>query len=383
MPLLPIYLSQLGVSASAITLLLAINAAVGLLVAQYAGYIADVWTRRTTLLLWMSLFAALCSALFPRIPANLLAIAVGLGALSVFTSQRVQIYNSIMLDSHGGEQMFGRIRVVGSLGFAIVTVLVGWLADMPRFTIAIMWPVLVLIELLFALSVILLKDEPPARRLAVHSSQMSFLTAQKLLLGNRLIMSFLLYVFFCQFAQIPLHLLQIKLLENLGASAAFSTGSLATAAVAEMLIFYCSRQIMRRFRLMGLMAIVPLAVFVRFGLVCLFPNPWVIFATNVLHMITFGLNYLCCVLFINRESPPELKASAQTLLALAFSFLATLVGNLFSSGILEWLTVGYGLTETAALRALFGIGAVVTLFSFVVFMPMKREYDRKHAGMSP
>lgn len=378
--MLPIYLSGLGVSASHFALIFSLYAATGLVVGQMTGYLADVLFKRTTLLLFLSLLVSLAFALYGFLPASLPWLAAGLVAIALFNSQRIQIYNSIMLDSRRGEELYGRIRLYGSIGFVFVTIIVGWLADQPSLTASVMWPSLVVIELLIVVSLLKLKDVPPAQRLATQPVNMGFWRAQTLLLESRLMRKFLIFVFLCQFAQIPLHILQIKLLHELGSTSVFSTGCVAVAAIAEMFIFYFGSRVFARIRLMPLMAVVPLAVFLRFGMIAAVPSPWVILASNVLHVITFGLNYLACVLFVNREAPPELKSSAQTLLALSFSFLSTLIGNLGASAILGWLTRdgGFDLDDMHALRILFAVGAFVTLFSFLVFLPMKKEYQRKH-----
>lgn len=384
MPLLPLYLTDIGLTASDFAFLLAIQSAVAMAIGQVMGYLADTKFNRTRLLLWMALFGSLSMALFPLLPPSRLALGIGISFIALFISQRIMIYNAIMLDSHRGEELYGRIRLLGSVGFAVVAVGVGWLTDLPMFGAAIMWPALVVIEFLFAISVIRLKDVPPEQRAGPGAVRIGFMEAQRVLFGNRLLVRFFLFAFILQLFATPGMTLQINLLRELGASGTIATGSLALGASVEVIIFYYGAQLVRRFHLMTLFALVPVMLVVRWGLVSGFASIGVIFATNVLHMFTFGLAYLLSIVFLNREVPHNLKSSGQTLFGLVFAHLAMLLGNLGASGILSWFTDGpLGLTELQALRALYGVGTGGAVLAVVALIPMMLEYNRRYGPGGP
>ncbi len=379
MPMLPIYLAEVGLAASDFAMLVAVQAATAMAVGQLVGYVADTKMRRTRLMLWMMLFGSLAMALFPLLPPTRPALIAGMVVIALFVSQRIMIFNSLLLDSHRGEELYGKIRLVGSLSFAVTAVGVGVLADMPMFGAAIMWPVLVAIDLFFAITLIRLKDRAPERRTSPGEVQIGFIEAQKILLSNKLLVRFLFFIFLVQFAATPGHLLQVNLLRELGATAKVSTGALALAAFVEILVFYYAAQIIRRFHLMLLFLLVPLALALRWGIVSLFPSVPIILASNVLHMVTFGLAYLCSIIFLNREVPHRLKSSGQTLFGLVFAHLTMLLGNLGASVTLRWLTRGpLELSEQQALQAVFGMGAVLAVVAAVCVIPMAREYHRRH-----
>lgn len=384
-PMLPIYLTGLGVSASSIALLVAILSITALLSAQVLGYIADTMMKRTTLLLVMTVMAAAIAGLFPLLPPGFWWLALGMVAMSVFYSQRVMILNSLLLDSERGEELYGRIRMLGSISFAVAAVIIGRLADMPSLTATVMWPALVFCEICFFLSILLLKDAAPKERLG-ESKRIGFREAQRVLLANPLIGRFLVFTLLYQFLGAPPHMLQTKYLADIGTSAMFATACVAFAALSEVVIFFFGNAILARVRLMPLLALVPICLGIRNAMVFLGPvdwsgTPWLIFASNGLHMITFGLAYMSSVLFIHREAPRELKSSAQTLFGLAFSVVAVFAGNLLLGALLNWLTTGPGgpgMADVEALRLTFGVSAVVCVLSLIAWFPMKRAYEKKH-----
>lgn len=376
-PMLPIYFDDLGVSASDIAFLISVQALTALCVSQFYGYLADALMRRTTLLMLMTMMSSLMAALFPRLPANIWWLSLGMVGLALFFNQRVMLYNSLVLDSQRGEELYGRMRVIGSLSFAMLSLLIGWLSDMPMFTPAVMWPMMVLFELMFALALTLLRDVPPRERPG-EIKRLSFRRAQRILLGNPLIRRFLLFMLIYQLAGGPPHVLQIKLLRDIGTTAVFATACLGFAALSEMVTFFFGNQILRRVRLMPLLALLPVGVFLRYGMIAASPTPLVIFVSNAFHLITFGLAFLCGVIFIHREAPRELKSSAQTIFGLVFSTIAVFAGHQWNALLLGVLTNRFGLNDGEALRVMFGVAAVIVLLAFIPWVPLKRAYEAKH-----
>ncbi|MBI1293220.1 MFS transporter [bacterium] len=376
-PMFPLYLGEIGLDSSDIALLFAVQGVTALLFGQVIGYLADMYFGKKTMLLVCTLLCAPIQAIFPLVPPTLGWLALATALHSIGYSQRVSILNSLIFESRGGEAMFGRVRLVGSLGFAVTTVLVGWLAGFEPFGIKAMWPALVFIDMMLTLCVVCMKDHPVELRRATARKLPSFRGVQQLLLSNPIVMRFLIFVLLFQLVSQSLHFLQVRFLQQLGSPPVFATSTLAVAAMAEIIVFYYGAQITARFSIVNLLALVPIGLALRYGLVFAFPTPWVILACSVLHMVGFGLAYLCSVIFINRETPPELKVSGQTLFAIVFSFVSGLLGNLIAAGILMVLEKRLGASPTEALRILFGIGAVFALLSLLAWLPMQRLYHRR------
>lgn len=377
-PLLPVYLIGMGVTASSIAFIWAVNAFVALVIGQVVGYIADTAISRTRFLMYMSLGGAAVAAAFPLLPPRLGWLCAGIAAVSIFMSQRHSIFSALVLASHRGEELFGPIRTLGSIGFVVVTLTVGWMADQPAFTPAIMWPALVVIDLLIVLSTLPLVDDDPKVRMARHAARLSFFRAQRLLLSNKLLRRFLLFTFLTQLIHAPAHSSQFVFLRNLGSSSLFITFAVTVAATSEMIVLWWGAQLLRRFRLPTIFALIPLALALRFGAVFLFPSPITVLLSNTLHIITFGAAYLSGVIFANREAPPELRSSAQTIFGLVFSVLSALGGNLISAWVLKVLTERFRLTDTEALISWYGMAVMALIFATISLIPLVREYDRRY-----
>jgi PPP family 3-phenylpropionic acid transporter len=370
-------MASIGIDASGVAILFAVNATTALFCGQLVGYLADKYFSRRDLLFATTLLVSPIFALFPLIPPRLDLLILWTGLFSATYSQRVSLYNSLIFDSRQGEMRFGRIRLVGSAGFAVVTVLTGWLAGFGALGPAVMWPILVVIELLFALCLFKVRDYTPEVRRGRAVNVPGFRAVQQLLLSNVVLRRFLVFVFLFQFIGAPLHLLQAGFLGALGSTALVATASFAIAAFAEMIVFFYGNQITARASVVRLLALVPLALFVRYGLVAIFPIPWVILATSTLHIIGFGLAYLCCVVFINRETPTELKASGQTLFGLVFSFVSGLLGHLAAAGFLRYVEDRLGASPVGALRALYGTGAILALVALAAWWPMYQAHRER------
>lgn len=378
--MLPLYLNDQGVTASGIAFLLSLHSLVAIVMGQLIGYVADLHFTRIRLLSLMTIGSAIVCAIFPYLPPTMPWMAVGIIVLAVFFSHRVPIYMSLLLDSKDGERNFGPIRLVGSASFAIFALIIGRLADVPGNSAVIMWPALVVFELLFLGALLGLRDVSPKIRMR-NQERIGFRKAQTILLANPVFLWFLVFVFLCQVVSFPGHLLQVALLREMEASALISTASLAIAAIAEIVIFLFARQITGRIRLMPLFALVPISLTIRLFMVGIAPGTAMILFSNILHMINFGLLYLCSVMLVNREAPPHLRSSGQTMFTLVFANLSMLVGTTLAAGLLHVLTAGIlaELTDLTALRWSFIIASVIPLLAYLVFVPMKRAYERRHS----
>lgn len=379
-PLLPVYLNSLGIGASGFALLNGVQALTALAIGQAMGYVADVMLLRHRLMLYLAAGSALVAAIFPLIPARLDLLAIGMVGMAFFLSQRLVIYNALVFDSARGEALYGKIRMMGSIGFVLIAPTIGFMADQPSFGPAIMWPVLVGIELLFALSLLALRDAPPAVRLAEQGGRIGFIAAQKILFASPVIRWFLVFTLVVQVFHLPNHILQLVLLKELGASSLTATLAVTLAAIAEILIFYYARQIMGHFRLMTMFLVVPFALAARWGIIALFPNIAAILASNVLHMITYGLAYLTGVLFINRELPKELKSSGQAIFGMTFAVLSLALGNLAASGFIHVIESRWALNDLEALRAWFAFAAAFQILGILAWIPLNRAFRREQEG---
>jgi PPP family 3-phenylpropionic acid transporter len=122
----------------------------------------------------------------------------------------------------------------------------------------------------------------------------------------------------------------------------------AEGVIAEIVLFWQGKRLLRRFGPVGLMTLGGFAGVVRWTLAGLVVSLPAVGALQLLHALTFGATYLGAMHFLSRTVPPAAAASAQTLFAAV------------SSG------VGGGLVMIAAGAAYAAVGGRAYLFMAVL-----------------
>ncbi len=367
-PFLPLYFREKGLSPSETAVLLAMPPLAGLISAQWWGYLADMVMTRRRVITIQSLCGACFALAYPFVPGRLEFLAPMLFAHSLFVSARVSTLNSLILASGGGEDSFGRIRVAGSVSFGVMAMVLGAVVDGSPTGISIIWPTLFAFEIMTAVSCAFLKDTHPSRR-SRNVRRVSFREAQRVLLSSKPMVAFLVFSFFTQLTLFPGQYMQVRFLEELGASTVANMGAFALGVVAETIVFVACQKLVLRLPILVPMFLGAASISLRWLLVFAFPDVVPILLTNVLHMFSFGVAYLVAVFFIQQHSPPELKSSAQTMLALAYFSLPNMLGNLLSALLLEFLT----------LRQFYGACALMGAVALVTILPLHAALGR-HSG---
>lgn len=367
-PFLPLYFREKGLSPSATAVLLAMPALAGLVSAQWWGYLADMRMTRRRVITIQSLCGACFAIAYPHIPGRLEYLAPMLFSHSLFVSARVSTLNSLILASGGGEDAYGRIRVAGSVSFGVMAMALGAVVDRISGGVSIIWPTLFAFEILAAASCFFLRDLHPFLR-ARNVRRVSFREAQRIILSSKPLVAFLVFSFFTQLTLFPGQYMQVRYLEELGASTVANMGAFALGVVAETIVFIAGQRFLLRLPILVPMFLGAASIGLRWFLVWAFPHVAPILMTNVLHMFSFGVAYLVAVFFIQKHSPPELKSSAQTMLALAYFSLPNMLGNLLSAALLEFLT----------LRQFYGACAILGFASLVTILPLRRALREQAA----
>ena len=111
-----------------------------------------------------------------------------------------------------------------------------------------------------------------------------------------------------------------------------------------------------------------LAQIVRWAIIWSFPVLWVVQATNLLHIFTFGLMHICTVVLINRETPAHLRASGQALLSIVYMTLGGTLSQVIASAFFTFGNV----------HQFYGLAALLAIPSLPLWLRMKTLYERKH-----
>lgn len=371
-PLFPLYLTGRGMSESNFALVSAIQALVALCVNQAWGYVADRYFRRTALLACMTVATIGAAALLWFLPVELGWIALGVIALAGCSASRGSLLTALCFASRDGARRFSKVRIAGSLGFVVTSFGLGLLADRIAMGAGVMWPAFIVLELGFLATLFFLVDRSPRERHAdgTEVQRLTFIRAQRILFGNTMLRRFFWFVLAAQTFHWPIVGLLPKLLTNMGLPNAGAMGAMALGALAEIVVFWFAPQLMARFRTTTLVGVSTVAIAARFLPLAFTDSAAVAIGINVLHLFTFGLWYFAGLHFMHRETPRELQSSGQTVFSIFFITLPLLFGNLLS----------WWLLHTMSLRHFTAFCAAGALASMLLFIPFKREYDRRHAG---
>jgi len=369
-PLLPLYFAGIGMNKSQIAVLLAVPGIVTIAANQWWGYLADLRVNRKRLLIAMSVFAAGVAFVYPM--ARSFAAVVGMAAaLSFFSDARIPMLQATVLADRDGENRFALQRTIGSLSFICFLFGTDWMMQHSTTGDAVMFRVAVVMNILLVLSLFPLKDRVAGRPTRSDGLQhMGFWQVQRVLLRKPVIRWFFIFLLVFQFPHMLSLGFQAVLLQETGVkNPGFWTGMcFGIGALIETVAFLKIKQVLTRVRLMPMFLIAAAAQVIRWGLIAAHPTLAVIVLSNLLHLFTFGVTYICSIVLINREAPPEFRSSGQSLLAIVYSSVANMLGPLF--GALFFTAFG--------IRDWYAFAAVIALLAIPLGWRVKTLYEREH-----
>lgn len=378
---------EVGLTPLQISYVFSIGGLVMLLFQQAWGYAADVWFSKRTLLILTTVGSGLLFAVLGGIRDFSALISIYF-FYTVLSTPVFQLQHALLFTHEGSHHRFGGIRAYGSLGFVVANMAAGIVAD--RFTGGRVWFVFPA-YLATAIVAALIAARLPERR-HVNPHRPTFVAVQTFFMRRPEVALFLLMVFFYQAAHTLSYALQGLLMAGLGADNRTIAMSYSLAAVLEIPVFFAANRLIRRFGEMRLMAAAAATQAVRWVLVWAADTPQQIVMISALHAITFGVFFACAVSYMNTHAGPYYKASAQTLLALVYFGMASLIGNLAGGQVMSGGILASFASRAAAWIGLPDHGDLANLYLFSAFLAvlalvlaiahLALERREPHAGAS-
>ncbi|MCP3101233.1 MFS transporter [Myxococcus sp. K15C18031901] len=337
LPFLPAYLRSLSLSATQVGVLLGLSPAISLLAPHLWGHIADRTGRAARVLTALTLGAALAFSLVAT-SRTFPALVATMALYACFASSFTPLMDTLTLHhvARTGDS-FARVRLFGSVGFIVSTVLFGLFA--PGVGPAVVRVPLLLLSALVPWSLLLKDTTAPDRglhplaglRLLRHADM------RWLLAGT------CLHWMACA----PFHgTFSIHVMElGLSTTVVGLVAGLGVLAEVGVMAFYPRLTEARTPRQVLTFAFAASAV--RWGGMALTSTAGGLVALAPLHGLTFGAFYVASVAFLTRRVPPELRASGQALFAAVTFGLGGLVGYMSSGAGYDWLG-GHRLFAVAA-----------------------------------
>jgi PPP family 3-phenylpropionic acid transporter len=318
-PFVPIYLTNRGLSAQQVSWVMALVPLTSLLAPALWGLFADALRARTAVLRVATLGAAIGVATL--LPARSLpALLAAMGVFCLFRAPLVALADAAAHTALGASrERFSRVRVWGSIGFALAALGVGALggAKNPVFFIALN----VGLYLLAAAVVRSPRDDDhgkPVEPTSATSNHETFaprgLTREALSTARHAGLTLVLvatFVYYCGHATFDVfYSLHLK---QLGFDDSFVGLAWAVGVVFEIAVMIAAPPTLARRRPSALLTVAALAAVGRWALISVATSSAALLAIQPLHGLTFGLWYLALVKLVQDRSPERLRATLQGL----------------------------------------------------------------------
>lgn len=305
-PFWPPYLAARGLDPVEIGLVMGLVSAMRIIGPPVYAHWADVTGRRLALLRAASVLAFGCALSFPRLN-SIVSMAAVLACYSVAWNGVMSVYDAHVLDRLGADAgRYGLLRLWGSIGFIVVAVSAGraldaiGLAQLPlmlALLVGLTW------ASMLGLEAGATRDPVPAHRARLAPA-----------LADPRVRAFLAIAFLMVASHGAYYnFFSIYLAEHGYGRTAI--GMLwAWASTAEIGVFVLGARLLERFTLRALTMAALAATGLRWLALALFPGlPWVVFASQTLHLASFGLFHLCAVNIARLLFPAGAVARGQAL----------------------------------------------------------------------
>ncbi|GAB7386473.1 major facilitator superfamily domain-containing protein 6 [Bacillaceae bacterium] len=315
---LPVYFQSKGLTGTQIGWLLAIGPLAAMIAQPFWGYMSDKYkTIKRMMLICLACMLASSIVLFNV--DSYFALVFIVYVYYSFMSPTGALGDSLALRTANNLRIsFGSIRMWGSLGFAVTSLVSGKILSLIGVE-QILLPYLFYATAAFlaclAVSDVRLKQKPVMLIDACKAG------------GNARFLSFLFVILF---VTIPHRtndsFLGIYLLE-LGANETLIGWAWFVAVLSEAFVFATSAFWFRRFHELTFILLASILYGVRWLLFSHAADPVQIILLQMLHGLTFGIFYLCAFQFVTKLVPEEFQATGQLVFISVFFGLSGIIGS--------------------------------------------------------
>ncbi|MBL8952280.1 MAG: MFS transporter [Myxococcaceae bacterium] len=362
LPFFPQYLKSLGLTGTEVGLLLAVSPALSLVAPPFWGQLADRSGRPGLVL--FAVTAASCSvfALFLVVQSFTAVFAVFV-LYGCFASAISTVIDSMTLRHvlrEGGS--YSRVRLFGSLGFAVMSMTFGRLVDV------IDRRVVFAIIALTAAGAIWAGLGLARVRVSKGTGPRPTFAAALGLAESRDVRLFLIAVALHWFACGPyhsalsIHVTALKLETHVIGDAA------TLGVVTEIAVMTTWPRWGHKVSPRQLLFVSFAASAVRWAGMALTNDGAVLVAMSVFHGLTFGTFFLSAVAYMAERSPETLRATGQAL------FVAAAFGV---GGLTGYLATGVGLDLLPSSHAVFGVAAVLELVPALLILRLRENAEKR------
>ncbi|RSL33280.1 MFS transporter [Salibacterium salarium] len=363
----PIYFQFIGITQEEIGWLMAMGPLASVFAQPFWGYMSDKWkTMKKVLMICMG-SAIVISVVFFQME-SLWTIMVLMFSLFLFLAPCTALGDSLTQKTVTQRGLnFGSIRMWGSLGFAITSLVTGFLLE--QYSPGMIYlPFLTCAILAFSLIFVLHDAEPAKKPVTIIDAVQFGMKAE--------VVIFLALLFFISIGHrandsfLGLYIIELGGQESLVGRAWF------IGVISEAVVFFLSALWFRRFHPLFFIVIAGLLYASRWFVMGVIDDPVYILWLQVFHGITFGLMYFSSISYMTRIVPEELQATGHLLFITTFFGISGIAGSLGGGWAMEQF--GGGILYT-----LLGVCSLIGSIFLIVYglgmrMNVQKEKRRQY-----
>ncbi len=277
--------------------------------------------------------------------------------------------NSIaMVNLESSEEQFGRVRVWGTIGWIVAGLLLAAARNFGLGAGGDMFLLAGLLSLAMGVQSLWLPHTPPRQDAA---EPWAFLEAVRML-RDRNFAVFLLISFVVATELQFYYVLTAPYLvsDRIGVSASSVSGVMTIAQIAEIFVMaFLLSPFLKRFGMRRTLALGVIAWPLRYVIFAIGTPAWLVIASLALHGFCYVFFFVAAFIYVDSVAPPDIRASAQSLIAIVTLGLGSFLGSNFAGAVKQFFTRD-GVTDWAAV---FLVPCAITIGCAVAYMIWFKE----------
>ncbi|SHE93202.1 MFS transporter, PPP family, 3-phenylpropionic acid transporter [Thermoanaerobacter uzonensis DSM 18761] len=353
----PVYLDYIGYSKSEIGILMSLGPFVAIIAQPFWGITSDRARSKNFVLQILFLASIFTMALFP-LSRNFYYLIAVITLFTFFQTSTGPISDAITLEYLSEtNQKFGPIRMAGTIGYAVMSVIAGWFVQRYIGSIFILNIVVLFLAFMIVFKLPVVKG---------HQFGKEKVSIWKLFSDKNLVL-LMVFNFLVQitlgfyYTYFPIYFRQIGGNNELLGWAYF------ISAMSEIPFLLYADKILEKIGTRGALIGASFVAAIRWLIISLFQNAYLVLPFQLLHGLIFIVLYYSMATYINQEVPKELRASGQTMNNLIGMGISRIVGSLLGG----FLSDAYGIKAVFFYNSLLAF-AIGLIFGYIFFRKIGR-----------
>jgi len=321
-----VYLQKLGFSGAQIGVLSGIVPLIIMVGAPLWTGVADATNRHRPVMSATILVAALAASLIPLVHSFMGIIPLVI-LYALCAAPAIPFADSATMEMLAEDkQMYGRVRLGGTIGWGAVALLAGPILE----AYGIHWAFWCYAAIMLVTLLTSLKFSYPTNK-----KQDSWVGGLRVVLGDTRWRIFLSLAFVAGIAFAVLNSYLFPYMEELNINNKIKYIAITISTISELPLLFFANRLLKRFKPLRLLEIAMVITGVRLLLYSAFNSQAGILAFQFLNALTFPLLLLAGVAYVNEISPEGMKSTGQGLFGAMVAGFGSAVGNLAGGLLLE------------------------------------------------